>query len=94
MTLAERLIAKGELKGKLEGKREGKKEGKREGKLEGKLEGKQESLLKQLVQKFGDVSEADKVKIKETQDPDRLDQSLILLLKSNSIEEILRPLDR
>ena len=90
MTLAEQLIAKGKREGKVEGKREGKLEGI----LEGKLEGKRESLLKQLVQKFGDISEADKKKINETQDPDKLDRALILILKSDSIEEILRPLDR
>jgi len=77
MTLAEKLIARGESKGK----------------LEGKLEGKQESLLKQLEQKFDTVSEADKKKIEETKDPDRLDRALLLILKSESIEEILKPLD-
>ena len=77
MTLAEQLIAKGEMKGK----------------LEGKLEGKRESLLKQLDQKFHAVSEADKKKIEETQDPDKLDQAQILILKSEFIEEILKPLD-
>ena len=73
MTLAEQLIAKGEMKGKLEGKRE--------------------SLLKQLDQKFHAVCEADKKKIKETKDPDKLDQCLVLIIKSESIEEILKPLD-
>ena len=63
------------------------------GKEEGKLEGKRESLLKQLAQKFGSISEADERKIMETQDPYKLDQALGLILKSEAIEEILRPLD-
>jgi len=63
------------------------------GKEEGKLKDKQEVLLKQLAQKFGSISEADEKKIMETQDPDKLDQALSLILKSESIEEILRPLD-
>jgi predicted transposase/invertase (TIGR01784 family) len=89
MTVAEQLIARG----KEEGKREGKLEGKEEGKREGKLEGMQESLLKQLAQKFGAVSEEDKKKISETRDPDKLNQALGLILESQSIEEILRPLN-
>jgi len=58
----------------------------------GKQEGKQESLLKQLTQKFGAASEADKNRITSTRNPDKLDQALGLILKSESIEEILRPL--
>ncbi len=63
------------------------------GERKGKLKDKQEVLLKQLAQKFGSISEADEKKIMETQDPDKLDQALSLILKSESIEEILRPLD-
>jgi len=85
MTLAEQLMAKG--------KEQGKEEGKEEGKREGLLEGKQDSLLTQLAQKFGTVSEADEKKVRETKDPDKLDQALILILKSDSIEETLQPLD-
>ena len=81
MTLAEQLIARGKEKGKEEGKREG------------MLEGKLESLLKQLAQKFGTVTEADKKKIEETKDPEKLDRALGLILKSESVQEILRPLD-
>ena len=77
MTVAEQLIARGKEEGKLEGKREDKKE----------------VLLKQLAQKFGVVSEAYRNKITSTRDPDKLDQALGLILKSESIEEILRPLD-
>jgi hypothetical protein len=62
------------------------------GERKGKLKDKQEVLLKQLAQKFGSISEADEKKIMETQDPDKLDQALSLILKSESIEEILRPL--
>jgi hypothetical protein len=69
MTVAEQLIAKGELK---------------------KM---QEVLIQFLTQKFGTVSEADEIRITSTQDPDKLDQALSLILKSESIEEILRPLD-
>ena len=77
MTLAEQLIARG----------------KEEGKREGMLEGKQESLLKQLTEKFSAISEANTMKIKETKDPDKLDRALMLILKSESIEEILKPLN-
>ena len=80
MTVAEQLIARG------------KEEGKRQGILEGKLKEKQEVLLKQLAQKFGAVSEVDESRIMETQDPNKLDQALSLILKSDSIEEILQPL--
>jgi predicted transposase YdaD len=71
----------------------GKEEGRREAKQEGKLEVKREILFKLIEQKFGDVSEADKQKIEETQDPDKLDQCLVLILESESIQEILKPLD-
>ena len=77
MTLGEKLIARGMEKGK----------------EEGKLEGKGESLLKQLQQKFDAVSESDKKKIEDTKDLDKLDQCLVLILESESIEEILKPLD-
>jgi hypothetical protein len=60
----------------------------------GMIKEKQEILLKQLAEKFSVISEANTTKIKETKDPDRLDQALILILKSDSIEEILQPLDR
>ena len=59
----------------------------------GMIKEKQEILLKQLAQIFDAVSEADKKKIEETEDPDKLDQCLVLILKSESIEEILKPLD-
>jgi predicted transposase YdaD len=62
------------------------------GKEEGKLKEKQEVLLQLLIQKFGAVSKADERRIKETQDPDKLDRALSLILKSESIEEILLPL--
>jgi hypothetical protein len=73
MTLAERLIEKGEL--------------------EGKLLVKKEDLLKLLDQKFGAVTEADKRKIIETRDPDMLDQAIGLILKSETMAEVLKPLD-
>ena len=59
----------------------------------GRREGKREILLNQLAQIFDAVSEADKKKIEETKDPDKLDQCLVLIIKSESIEEILKPLD-
>ncbi len=58
----------------------------------GRLKEKQEVLLQLLAQKFGTVSKADERRIKETQDPDKLDRALSLILKSESIEEILLPL--
>jgi len=85
MTLAERLIERG--------KAEGKREGKAEGRLEGKLLVKQEDLLKLLAQKFGAVADADKRKIMGARDLDRLDQALGLIFKTETIAEILRPLD-
>jgi hypothetical protein len=63
------------------------------GKEEGKLKEKQEALIQLLTQKFGAISEADERRITETQDTDKLDQARGLILKSESIEEILRPLD-
>ena len=59
----------------------------------GRLKDKQEVLLQLLSQKFGYISEAEERTIKETQDPDKLDQALSLILKSDSIAEVLRPLD-
>ncbi len=95
------MIEKGKAKGKLEGRQEGKAEGKREGRLEGKREGelqgkllvKKEDLLKLLTQKFGAVADADKKKILRTRDLDRLDQALGLIFKTETIAEVLRPLD-
>jgi hypothetical protein len=52
----------------------------------------QEVLIQFLTQKFGIVSESDKIRITSTQDPDKLDGALSLILRSESIEEILRPL--
>ena len=77
MTLAEQLIDKG----------------KREGELEGKLLEKQEVLLKLLTQKFGALADADKRKIKGSRDPDKLDQAIGLILKSETTAEVLKPLD-
>ncbi len=101
MTLAEKLIEKGKAEGKLKGRQEGKAEGKREGRLEGKREGelqgkflgKKEVLLKLLTQKFGVVADTDKRKIMETRDLDKLDQALGLIFKTETIAEVLRPLD-
>jgi hypothetical protein len=89
MTLAEQLIEKGKREGRLEGKQEGK----REGELEGKLLEKQEVLLKLLTQKFGAVADTDKRKITGTRDLDRLDQAIGLILKTETIAAVLRPLD-
>jgi predicted transposase/invertase (TIGR01784 family) len=80
MTVAEQLIERGKREGILEGKREG------------ILEGKKGSLLHQLSQKFGTVSEADEQRIMSTKSSDKLDQALGMILKSDSIEEILKPL--
>ena len=89
MTVAEQLREEG----KLEGKREGKAEGKREGKREGKLLVKKEDLLKLLTQKFGAVADTDKRKITGTRDLNKLDQAIGLILKTETIAEVLRPLD-
>jgi hypothetical protein len=59
----------------------------------GMLKDKQKVLLKLLAEKFSIISKADKKKIEETKDPDKLDQCLVLIIKSESIEEILKPLD-
>ena len=55
--------------------------------------GKRESLLNLVTQKFGAITDANKKKIMETQDPDKLDRALGLILKSESIKEVLHPLD-
>ncbi|UCF98394.1 MAG: Rpn family recombination-promoting nuclease/putative transposase [Spirochaetaceae bacterium] len=81
MTVAEQLIERG------------KREGKREGEREGKLNEKREVLLKLLSQKFDGVAEADKKKILETRDPNRLDQAIGLILKAESSNKVLQPLD-
>ena len=77
MTVAEQLIEKG----------------KREGEQEGKLLEKQEVLIQLLVQKFGALADADKQKIKGTRDPDKLDQAIGLILKTETMAEVLKPLD-
>ena len=89
MTLAERLIEKG----KAEGKREGKVAGEREGEEQGRLKDKREILLKLISQKFGSVADADKRKIMGTRNPDKLDRAIGLILNSESIAEVLQPLD-
>jgi len=63
------------------------------GKREGKLLDKQEVLLKLLTQKFGAVADADKRKIMGIRDLDRLDQAIGLIFKTETIAEVLRPLD-
>ena len=63
------------------------------GKAEGRLEGRQEDLLNLLTQKFGAVADTDKRKIMETRDLDKLDQALGLIFKTETIAEVLRPLD-
>ena len=63
------------------------------GKAEGKLLDKQEVLLRLLAQKFGAVADADKRKIMETRDLDMLDQAIGLIFKTETIAEVLRPLD-
>ena len=55
--------------------------------------GKRESLLNLIKQKFGTINDTSKKAIMETQDPDKLDQALGLILTAESIEEILCPLD-
>ena len=47
-------------------------------------------MIQLLTQKFSAVTEANKRRIVETQDPDKLDQARGLILKSESIEENLR----
>ena len=64
-----------------------------EGKAEGKLLVKKEDLLKLCAQKFGAVADVDKKKIMGTRDLDKLDQALGLIFKTETIAEVLRPLD-
>ena len=68
-------------------------EGKAEGKREGKLLDKKEVLLQLLAQKFGAVADVDKKKIMGIRDLNRLDQALGLIFKTETIAEVLRPLD-
>jgi predicted transposase YdaD len=84
MTLAEKLIAKGKDEGKLEGRHEGK--------LEGQTLAKQQVLLRLLEKKFGPVDDAEKRKIGNCRDTDRLDQAIDLVLDAESIDRVLRPL--
>jgi predicted transposase/invertase (TIGR01784 family) len=63
------------------------------GKEEGRIKDKQEILLQLLSQKFGTISEIDTNRITTMQHADKLDKALELILKSESIEEILKPLD-
>ena len=93
MTVAEQLIAKGKTEGMPEGIRKGRLKGKREGELEGKLLDKQEVLIHLLTQKFGGLADADKQKIIETRDLDKLDQAIGLILKTETKAEVLKPLD-
>jgi len=60
---------------------------------EGKAEGKQEVLLQLLTQKFGAVADVDKRKIMGIRDLDKLDQALGLIFKTETLLEVLRPLD-
>jgi predicted transposase YdaD len=85
MTVAEQLMERG--------RREGRLEARREGRLEARLLVWKEVLLRLLAQKFGAVADADKRKIMGTRDLDRLDQALGLIFKTETIAEVLRPLD-
>ena len=60
---------------------------------EGKLLDKKEVLLQLLAQKFGAVADVDKRKIMGIRDLNRLDQALGLIFKTETIAEVLRPLD-
>ena len=93
MTLAEQLLQRGKREGVLEGKREGILEGKREGMLEGKLRDKQEVLLQLLARKFGSVGEADRMKITESRDLDKLDRAIQGILSADTVTEILSALE-
>ena len=63
------------------------------GKRKGRLEEKQEALIQMLVQKFSAVTDEQKKRILETRDLDKLDQARALILESDNIVEVLRPVD-
>ncbi len=86
MTLAERLIERGELEGELQGKREGE--------LEGEIREKQHILLRLLEKKFGGLDRAEKDKVMHVRDGDRLDLAIDRLLDAKSIDDVLQPLDK
>ncbi|MBA7688565.1 hypothetical protein ES703_97049 [subsurface metagenome] len=85
MTIAERLIKRGKV--------EGIREGIHRGKLEGEILEKQHVLLRLLDKKFGGIDEAEKGKVMNIRDRNRLDQAIDRLLDAESIDEVLQPLD-
>jgi predicted transposase YdaD len=93
MTIAESFRKKGKIEGEAKGKPKGKIEGIRKGKIEGEILTKQNILLRLLDKKFGYIDEADREKIRNVRDRDRLDRAIDRLLDAKSIEEVLQPLD-
>ena len=92
-TITEEIREKGKIEGEAKGKREGKFEGIREGKLEGEIQAKQHVLLRLLDKKFGYLDEADREKIRNARDRDKLGRAIYRLLDTELIEEVLQPLN-
>lgn len=78
MTIAEKLIERGKV----------------EGKVEGEILDKQHVLLRLLDKKFGGIHEAEKEKVMNIRDRDRLDRAIDLILDAKSIDEVLHALEK
>ena len=81
---ARRYVAEGRKEGKVEGR----VEGKAEGRVEGKAEGRVEIVLKQLVLRFGTLSEANLARICGARDAE-LDAVAERVLTAQTLEEAL-----
>lgn len=86
MTIAEKLIERGKAEGKLEGRAEGK--------AEGEILDKQNILLRLLDKKFGGIDEAEKKRVMNIRERDRLDRAIDLILDPKSIDEVLHALEK
>ena len=86
MTIAEKLIERGKV--------EGKNEGIREGQLKGEILDKQHVLLRLLEKKFGGIVQAEKEKVMNIRDRDRLDQAIDRLLDAKSTDQVLQALEK
>jgi predicted transposase/invertase (TIGR01784 family) len=81
MTIAEQLRA------------EGKAEGKAEGQREGRILAKQQDLTNLLVKKFGSMGNAVKRKIADCREIGKLEQAIVRVLDTESMDQILEILE-
>ena len=64
------------------------------GKVEGEILDKQNILLRLLDKKFGGIDEAEKKRVMNIRDRDRLDRTIDLILDPKSIDEVLHALEK